>query len=217
MANFNTHVFVAATASGIATITALNANLINLLDIPWFVFLGTVGGLLPDIDSDSSRPLKLLFNSLAALIAMLAILAFKEQYIFQHVFIIASSAFLIVRYPILSIFKYLTVHRGSIHSLLCAVFFTLLAVSLSYYLFKNSIRFSWLSGLFIGFGFIVHLLLDEFYSVDLGNAQLKRSFGTAFKLFSIRYLSASITLLIGCIALYIYTPVFPFSLNWQLE
>ncbi len=213
MANFNTHIFVAATASGLAAVTLSNKNLIPLLDIPWFVFLGTIGGLLPDIDSDSSRPLKLLFTSLATFMSILAILAFKDQFILQHLFIIAGSTFFIIRYPILAVFKYLTVHRGAIHSLLCATLFSLLIVCINYYLFHNANYFSWMSGAFIGFGFIVHLLLDELYSVDLGNAQLKRSFGTAFKLFSIRYLSVSIMMLVICIILFLWAPPFPFAIN----
>jgi purine-nucleoside phosphorylase len=52
MANFNTHLFVAASASGIAAVTASNKEFFDLLDIPWFIFLGTMGGLLPDIDSN---------------------------------------------------------------------------------------------------------------------------------------------------------------------
>lgn len=211
MANFNTHLFVAASASGIAVAGVYNKNLIELLDIPWFIFLGTVGGLLPDIDSDNSHPLKLLFNTLATLAAVLVILTYKDLYIMQYLFIIASSAFLIVRFPLLSIFKCLTVHRGVFHSLLSAVFFTLFTVFTSHTLFHSTIDFAWMSGLFIGFGFIIHLILDECYSVDLGNVQLKRSFGTAFKLFSLRYLHASLAMLIACALTSLYTPRFPFQ------
>ncbi len=216
MANFNTHIFVAATASGIAAVTLSNKNLIQLLDIPWFVFLGTAGGLLPDIDSDSSRPLKLLFTSLATLIAVLTILTFKDQYILQHLFIIAGSTFFVIRYPILAIFKHLTVHRGAIHSLLCAALFGLLTVCISHYLFHNSDYFSWMSGAFISFGFIIHLLLDELYSVDLSNVQLKRSFGTALKIFSIRYFGVSLLMFILSAALFVYSPPLPFNVHWPL-
>lgn len=211
MANFNTHLFVAAGASGLAATTLYNKNLIDFLDTPWFVFLGTIGGLLPDIDADNSRPLKLLFTALSSLAALLVILNYKDQYIMQTLFIIASGAFFIVRIPLLKVFKYLTVHRGIFHSLLSAFFFTLLTVYIGHTLFQRTIHFSWTSGLFIGFGFIVHLILDEFYSVDLSNVQLKRSFGSAFKLFSLRYLSASFAMFCACALLYCYTPDFPFQ------
>ena len=211
MANFNTHLSVAASASGAAAACLYCNNLIELLDLPWFIFLGTIGGLLPDIDSDNSRPLKLLFTASATLASVLSILAYKDQYSLQHLSIIAAVAFLSVRYPILSLFKYFTVHRGVFHSLLSATFFTLFTIYTSHTLFHNSIHFSWISGGFIGFGFVIHLILDECYSVDLGNVQLKRSFGTAFKLFSLRYLHASFAMFCACFLLYLNTPTFPFQ------
>jgi membrane-bound metal-dependent hydrolase YbcI (DUF457 family) len=213
MANFNTHLFVAASASGIAAVTASNKEFFDLLDIPWFIFLGTMGGLLPDIDSDSSKPLHILFNSLGVFIAILAILAFKNQYLMQHVFIIAVGSFLIIRYPLLAIFKIMTVHRGVFHSLFSAAFFTLLTVCINFYVFTKNSQFSWLSGLFLGFGFIVHLLLDELYGVNLAGVQLKRSFGTAFKLFSWRYKAASLSMLSAAILLYYFSPEYPFPIK----
>jgi len=215
MANFNTHLFVAASASGIVALTASNKEFFDLLDMPWFIFLGTVGGLLPDIDSDSSKPLHLLFNSLAIFIAILVILAYKDSYLMQHVFIIAMLAFLFVRVPILALFKVLTVHRGTFHSLFAVAFFGLLTVCINFYAFNNNSQFSWLSGLFISFGFIVHLLLDELYSVNLAGVTLKRSFGTAFKLFSWRYKVASFFMLSATVALLILSPTYPYQIkNW---
>jgi len=215
MANFNTHLFVAASASGIAALTASNKEFFDLLDTPWYIFLGTIGGLLPDIDSDSSKPLHILFNSLASLIALLAILAYKDSYLMQHVFIIAVAAFLIVRYPILAIFKIMTVHRGTFHSLFAAAFFGLSTVCVNFYIFTNSSQFSWLSGLFISFGFIVHLLLDELYGVNLAGVQLKSSFGSAFKLFSWRYKVASFYMLSATVALFMLSPTYPYQIkNW---
>jgi hypothetical protein len=37
----------------------------------------------------------------------------------------------------------------------------------------------------VGIGYLTHLVLDEFYSVDLFNRKIKRSFGTALKPFSL--------------------------------
>ncbi len=36
----------------------------------------------------------------------------------------------------------------------------------------------------IGFGYMVHLILDEIYSIDLGNRRVKKSAGTALKFFT---------------------------------
>ncbi|MDC9728777.1 MAG: metal-dependent hydrolase [Methyloprofundus sp.] len=216
MANFNTHLFVAASASGIAALTASNKEFFDLLDMPWFIFLGTIGGLLPDIDSDSSKPLHILFNALATFTTILVILAFKDQCLIQHVFIISVAAFLTVRYPVLAVFKVMTVHRGAFHSVLCAALFTLITVAINFHVFTNSSQFSWLSGLFLGFGFIVHLLLDELYGVNLAGVQLKSSFGSAFKLFSWRYKGASLAMLMMTAALYYLNPAYPYSIKHWL-
>lgn len=211
MANFKTHLFVTTSVSATVAAVLYSNNLIELADSPWFVFLASVGGILPDIDSDNSRPLKFLFIAFAMLAAALAILVFKNQYELLHLAMIAVGTFLTVRYPMLILFSYFTVHRGIFHSLLSAVFFILITVYISHTQLHNTVTFSWISGLFIGLGVIVHLILDECYSVNLGNFYLKRSFGTAFKLFSVQYLHASVVMLIACILLYIYIPTFPFQ------
>ncbi len=61
----------------------------------------------------------------------------------------------------------------------------------------------------ISAGYIIHLLLDELYSVDLENRRVKKSVGTAFKFFSvssnidaIKYIFIYFIL----IALYMYAP-----------
>ena len=63
MANFNTHVSAAFLGAGGAALLAINTQLINWLEAPWLVFLGTIGGLLPDIDSDNSKQVKTVFFS----------------------------------------------------------------------------------------------------------------------------------------------------------
>lgn len=42
---------------------------------------------------------------------------------------------------------------------------------------------SWLFGLFLFFGSLIHLLLDEIYSVNVFGLKVKKSFGTAIKFF----------------------------------
>jgi hypothetical protein len=74
---------------------------------------------------------------------------------------------------------------------LAAVFFALLMTCISYHFLHWNVLHAWLNGLFIALGFVVHLLLDELFSVDLSNARMKSSFGTALKLFSHGSLTAS--------------------------
>ena len=57
-----------------------------------------------------------------------------------------------------------------------------------------------------GHRFIIHLLLDELYSVDFMNRRIKRSFGTALKLVDTRYAYTSSLIVALCIGLYFITP-----------
>jgi membrane-bound metal-dependent hydrolase YbcI (DUF457 family) len=70
-------------------------------------------------------------------------------------------------------------HRGIIHSIPIGVF---ISTIFAYCMYKFNVNYHYLiisSSLFVGF--IIHLLLDELYSVDLRNMRIKKSFGTALK------------------------------------
>jgi hypothetical protein len=69
---------------------------------------------------------------------------------------------------------------------------------------------AWYSGLFVGCGFLLHLLLDELCSVDISSVKIKRSFGTACKLLSFNaWLTSSLLYLAVACACY-YSP------NWSV-
>lgn len=206
MANFNTHLLVASAASIGAALVAANVHLITNADIPWLVFLGIVGGLLPDIDANNSRPVRLLFNILALMGVATALHTLKDSYAPHLLLLIAAGTYLFIRYGMLSIFNSLTVHRGVFHSLLAALFFGLLMTCISYRLLHWDVLHAWLNGIFIALGFIVHLLLDELYSTNLSNLRMKRSFGTALKLFSYNSIAASALMILCTIMLYSIAP-----------
>jgi len=206
MANFNTHLSIAIAASMGAAIIAVNVHLITTTDMAWLIFLGTLGGLLPDIDASNSRPVKLLFTVLALMGVAGALQIFKDNYAPYPLLGIVTGTYLFIRYILFSLFNRLTVHRGVFHSILAAVFFALLMTCISYHFLHWNILHAWLNGLFIALGFIVHLLLDELYSVDLSNARMKKSFGTALKLFSHSNITASILMTLLTVMLYWAAP-----------
>jgi hypothetical protein len=80
------------------------------------------------------------------------------------------------------IFHKFTKHRGAFHSLIAAVAFAFFSTAISFNFYDKSAFVSWLIGLFVFYGFIIHLALDELYSVDFMNYRIKRSFGTAMKI-----------------------------------
>ena len=55
MANFKTHFTIAAAASAMGATTLLGANIITADTAIYLTLSGTIGGLLPDVDSDHSQ------------------------------------------------------------------------------------------------------------------------------------------------------------------
>ena len=206
MANFKTHLLVAATVSGAVTIMALSTQLATPLQGCVYFSLGIVGGLLPDIDADNSIPIRLFFSFLAVSSAFLSVFQLLPYYSIIELFIVWVTVYLLIRYAFFEVFTHLTVHRGVFHSLLAVVFFILLTVNISLHLLTYNALISWLSGLFVGIGYLVHLSLDELFSVDLFNARFKKSFGTALKPISLKNFKSSLFMLALIIGLYQVSP-----------
>jgi hypothetical protein len=206
MADFKTHTVGAALISGIAaTALFMTGEMSNLAVVGYFL-LGVMGGLLPDIDSDTSVPLRIASHVLAVIGGFLALFTFGQRLSLVELVILWLACFLTIRYGIFSIFTRITVHRGLIHSLPAGVGFALLAVLIAYHLVGSSALQAWFCGLFVFLGFIVHLLLDEFYSVNLVGMQLKRSFGTAFNLGTLSNPYGTLALYIVLMGLFYISP-----------
>jgi hypothetical protein len=216
MANFKAHVSIAAAVSSVAALVAVDARLIDGADAPWLIFLGIIGGMLPDIDANNSKPVKLLFNALALLGVSAVWVIFRNSYAQQPLLLGAAATYVGIRYGLFNLFNSFTEHRGVFHSLLAAVFFACLMTCISFYFLQWDILHAWLNGLFVAIGFIVHLVLDELYSVDLSNTRMKKSFGTALKLFSYRNIPASALMTACTIVLYwLAPPPTPLLKVWQ--
>ncbi len=107
----------------------------------------------------------------------------------------------------------MTVHRGVIHSVPYMAILGLALTYLSYDILHLPLTVSWFYGLFLFGGAMVHLALDELYSVNLSNMKMKRSSGTAMKFYQHKdkwwYL-----LLYVILALLVYIAP-PFDAFWQ--
>ncbi|MCX7098893.1 MAG: metal-dependent hydrolase [Methylococcales bacterium] len=216
MANFNTHVTIATVASTSAALLAAKAHLITNADMAWLIFLGTLGGMLPDIDASNSRPVKLLFTLLALMGAGVTLQVFKDNNDAYELMLIIVGTYVLIRHGMFALFNRLTVHRGVFHSLLAALFFAFFMACVSFHFLHWNALHAWLNGIFTAIGFIVHLLLDEIFSVDLLNARMKKSFGTALKLCSYDNLIASILMAICTLLLYwVAPPTLPFVKVWK--
>ncbi|MGE3536760.1 MAG: metal-dependent hydrolase [Candidatus Tectimicrobiota bacterium] len=205
MANFKTHLSVAAALSGAITTGFLVVGVTPPRDVWLYFTMGTLGGILPDIDAHHSIPGRMLFSFFALVSAFLVLFSRAALYSIVELVVLWLGTYIGVRYIVFQMFARFTVHRGVFHSLLAAAFFGLLTTCLAAHLFHLPPFMAWMSGLFISIGYLVHLILDEVYSVDLTGARVKRSFGTALKVMSGNMRATSV-LLLATIAVFCLTP-----------
>ncbi len=183
MANFQTHLGGAALGGGLVASGILATGMMSLPQAISGWLLVMLGGLLPDIDSDHSNVVRGLFTVFGGMISILSIIILGADASIGLMWLVGTVSFVTVRYGIWYVFARFTVHRGIFHSLLAGVFFSVFTTVAAFHLMALPARISWLMGLCLMIGFIIHLFLDECYSVDLVNGRIKRSFGTAMKLF----------------------------------
>jgi len=181
MANFNTHFMVASGASAVLSGTLLSMEVVSPEQAVYAFALGTLGGLLPDVDSAHSKSIKVGFNVLSLLMTIMLIFVKSSTYSLIEMFIVAGLVFVGIRYAMLDIFRKISKHRGMFHSIPVAFIWGILVAILMQYFFALNSLVSWVYGFMVTIGYFIHLILDEIYSVDLGNRRMKKSSGTAMK------------------------------------
>jgi membrane-bound metal-dependent hydrolase YbcI (DUF457 family) len=143
--------------------------------------LTTIGGLLPDLD----HPIGVELKGFTGILGVLTAVAVWHRLArgvpglpFELHMWAAVLAYIFVRHGMRRTMARMMVHRGIMHSFpTCAVWGA--AAYLYYPTDTHLIRIMMASAVILGF--LSHLLLDEMFSVDLNNARIKRSFGTALK------------------------------------
>jgi hypothetical protein len=153
------------------------------------VFLGAgltaIGGLMPDLDSDSGVPVRELFSLAAVMTPLLLVKRLYHAGLTpEQILATLAGVYVLVRYGGAALFKRITVHRGMFHSL-PAMLIAGLLVYLGDQRADMRVRMFLAGGVMIGF--LSHLVLDEIYSVDfLGRklVRLNKYAGTALKLYS---------------------------------
>ena len=182
MANFNTHFTVAAGASAVVSGTLLSMEVVTPEQAVLAFAIGTLGGLLPDVDSSHSTSIKVGFNVLSLLLTIMLIFVKSATYSLVEMFMVSILVFLAIRYAFLEFFRKISKHRGMFHTVPVGIIWGIVVSILAHIFFDLDSLVSWVYAFMITWGYFVHLLLDETYSVDLGNRRMKKSLGTAFKL-----------------------------------
>lgn len=206
MANFRTHIMVAAGGGVLLAYAGWQAQWWSAPQAMLACVLTAFGGILPDIDADRSRSIRLIFNVLSVFALVLGVLLLQAWLSPGLLLVACGGIYIGVRYLLSRLFSRLTVHRGIWHSVLAGVLCALLAATASFQLLAQSAWLAWSHAMAIGCGFLIHLLLDELYSVDLEGARLKRSFGTALKLTDSRRPLSSWLMLIATLTLLPWLP-----------
>jgi membrane-bound metal-dependent hydrolase YbcI (DUF457 family) len=179
VADFKTHI-TTSTVLGIGY--AVVGHFVFQLDIPTCVVAGglcSIGGMLPDLDSDSGIPVREMLCFVSVLVPMLMLERFQALGWTPETMVFASGVmYVAIRFGVGYIFKRYTKHRGMWHSIPAAAiaglltFLVCMCPELEVRMYK-----AWGTVL----GFISHLFLDEVYSVDFRGRRIKKSAGTAMK------------------------------------
>jgi membrane-bound metal-dependent hydrolase YbcI (DUF457 family) len=181
MAGFRTHITTSSTLGvGYAALGAYHGVPIEAALVAGC--LCGVGGMLPDIDSDSGVPVRETMGFAAAVTPMLLVDRFVQLGLnYEQMVLAGMGAYLFVRFGVARLLMKYTVHRGMFHSIPALLIFTGVAFLLCGST-NLQLRYFKAGGVFVGV--LSHLVLDEIYAVEWthGRWRFKSSFGTALKL-----------------------------------
>lgn len=192
MADFKTHIATSTLVGiGYGTLGSLSGAPLSSCLVAGG--LCSVSGMLPDLDSDSGKPVREMMAFMAAVVPALMIPRFQQMnFNAEAMALAAAMIYIAIRFGVAEIFQRYTVHRGMWHSLPAAAVAGLLAFlavsgdSPEIRLFKSGA---------VVLGFLTHLVLDEMWSFQVrrGRLKIKQSFGTALKLWSRRSTWANVS------------------------
>jgi len=145
---------------------------------------GTVcaaAGLLPDLDSGPGDTMRESVGFAAALVPIMLLSRSQQLGMSAETVILAGVAiFALIRYGLAWLLEHYSAHRGMFHSLPAAA----IAGQVTFLAFSSDdpMRRYFVAGAVV-LGFLSHLVLDEIWSVRLGQfgPKAKKAFGTAMK------------------------------------
>jgi hypothetical protein len=204
MANFPTHWRFGLAVSAVGGMGLHWLSFTTARELPILIIVGVIASIIPDMDSDTSRPLRIIFNGLAFVLP--PILIWRIPWIYasgERVLLFWCFSIFFILKPAKWFFKKCTVHRGVIHSTPAALTFTCLAFILAHHEApRRTLQLA--IAIIAGLGYFTHLILDEIWAVDFNGKTLKvkRSFGTALSLTGSHWFHTFITYLGLVISIY---------------
>jgi hypothetical protein len=193
MADFKTHLGWSIGGGIILAAAGLHARHLMPIEGLAVTALAGIGGGIPDIDQEKSIPYRF-FNHFLSLVAPIVILLHLKPKIGSELWIniLFYIFFSAIIYQIIGpIIKKMTKHRGVMHSIPFAILggeLTYLFFASDYELFKlSSKKMPVYFGVAVFWGHIIHLVVDEFYSMwdkKKKKIKIKKSLGTALTMYS---------------------------------
>jgi membrane-bound metal-dependent hydrolase YbcI (DUF457 family) len=154
---------------------------------------------MPDLDSDSGTPSRETIGFAAAVTPMLVFNRLQMYGLsIEQMVLFGAPMYLIIRYGLGTAFKKASVHRGMFHSIPAAA----IAGVIGYLVCDSGAHLVHnYKGFAVALGYLIHLTLDEIWSVEWqnGSPHLKKSFGTALKFTGDKPLPAMLTYCLMCL------------------
>jgi len=125
MAGYKAHVVFGGVTAVSLSIAIMMLTSIAVEIVPFVLLLTMIGAVLPDVDSDTGVPVRILFFVLSLIAALYTLVGggFNLDSI-----LMSATVGLIVYFVIGLLFRKFTVHRGMFHSIPAALMSGLLAV-----------------------------------------------------------------------------------------
>jgi hypothetical protein len=196
MASFEQHINGAVISTGIMLTPVYAAEIVTINQALAILAFGTIGGILPDIDSENSKPIQIAFKIISTLLPFVAILFFAKDMSIFSILLIWFSTSLILHFLFFKAFINVTIHRGIFHSIPMGLLMGQLTIIILHNLFFTEIIQATLCGIFLFFGFIIHLILDEIVSLNVLGLYMKKSLGSALKIYDKKNIKGTIILYI---------------------
>jgi hypothetical protein len=207
MAGYKAHLATGMLLGLISGLCVVFMMVPSIIYAPLIFIAVVIGSFLPDLDSDTGIPVKVLFIALGTTISAIVAYYLYTVVEFKISFILFAvlCTFGLINYSLKNLFKRITKHRGMFHSIV-AVIITILTFNSVFLALGNEIFDSLIFSGAVGIGYLGHLVLDESNSiVNLSGIPFvpKKSLGTALKISSSSLRANILTLTIILILLYL--------------
>jgi fumarate reductase subunit D len=183
LASFEQHINGSVIVTGVMIIPLYASGILSVNESFLVLLAGVIGGMLPDLDSNSSKPVQATFKIVSIFLPLLLLLSIHKKLSVVEMIYIWVGATILLYATVFKVFMTLTRHRGIFHSIPMGILMAQLTTLGFHYFMGYEMDFAILLGLFVLLGFITHLLLDEIFSIDALGLRLKESFGTAVKFY----------------------------------